>query len=373
MKQLFSILFTLCLLAVGHAQTINISTGMGTIGTIDTWKVGLASPTTANAYVIPQHSSGLWQVPPASSKWISVSAAGTGAGRTNFIYEKNFSVPANRKQLNYDLDVAADDELKKIELVKPNGTAINIPFITTTSYKFTKHISSIVDCPDMGDWKLRITVFCGDNSFGPTGLLVSGTINLTEGACTIPLPNNTCCPPFNTAVLRQTMVYKGTGGIGDPYTLVWNPNNTVLLQIQAYVNYLHILKPCINSMAIEFRLHNQGTGNLPITTSWGPQIGGIGYINFTANSTGQSSVVNSLPVNFFPANAMQPGTWYAITTGMYHNECGLQMFNIQCAENTIYVRLQVMGLKGGSGTPILEFSDGKKLITQEAKPNSGRG
>lgn len=361
------------IIATGYGQTINISTGMGTIGTIDTWKVGLASPATGNAYVIPQHSSGYWQVPPTPVKWIGVSAAGTGAAQTNFIYEKKFSVPANRKQLNYDLDVAADDVLKKIELVKPNGTAINISFTTTSAYKFTKHISSVVDCPDMGDWKLRITVFCADNSVGPTGLLVSGNINLIEGACTIPLPNSTCCPPFNAAVLRQTMVYKGTGGIGDPYTLVWNPDNVVLLQIQAYVNYLHILKPCINGMAIEFRLHNQGTGNLPITTAWGPQIGAIGYINFTANSTGQSSMINTLPVNFFPANAMQPGTWYALTTGMYHNDCVPQMFGPECANNTIYVRVQVIGFKGGSGTPTLEFSDGKKIIAPVVNATLGKG
>lgn len=178
---------------------------------------------------------------------------------------------------------------------------------------------------------------------------------------------NTCCPPWNKEVLGKSMQYKGTGGISDPYTLVWNPSALFQSQMQAYLNYIGLLNQCVTKMSMEFRLHNQGTGATPNIGGWGPMIGSIGYVSFTKNTTGVSTLSNlPAPISLFPANGMLPNIWYAITAGIYH-DCGQQFFGKDCAENTIYVRVQFMAAKGASSEGnaagnTLEISDGKKII-----------
>ena len=168
----------------------NVNTGMGNIGTIDTWKAGATIPL-GNSYVIANSFPGLWETTSTSintPKWISVSTGGKGSGQTDFIYEKTFTVPAGIMQLKSNFKIAADDVLKKVELIQPNSTKINVAFTNTGNYKFTKLITDSLACPVKGEWTLRVTVFCGDakGTQGWTGLLVSGNINLKEGKCPPP-------------------------------------------------------------------------------------------------------------------------------------------------------------------------------------------
>ncbi len=179
---------TLFITSMGFSQ--NVNTGMGSIGTVDSWKVGTTIPL-GNSYVIANSFPGLWETTSVSintPKWISVSTGGKGSGQTDFIYEKKFTVPAGIMQLKCNFKIAADDVLKKIELIQPNSTKVNIGFTNTGNYKFTKLITDSLVCPVKGDWTLRVTVFCGDakGTQGWTALLVSGNINFKEGKCPPP-------------------------------------------------------------------------------------------------------------------------------------------------------------------------------------------
>jgi hypothetical protein len=196
MKKILSVLMImLSINIVSFSQ--NVSTGLGTIGSIDTWQI--VSPVPGNAFIIPNMYPGTWENTPVAgtgAKWISVSAGGVGSGMTDFVYEKTFAVSSGIKELKCNFSVAVDDELKKIELVN-GGTIINIPFTKTTNYHFVKIDSQVVKCPKAGEWKLRITVFCGDpkGSMGPTALLVSGNLNQVQGEC-CQIPDKKCNPSF---------------------------------------------------------------------------------------------------------------------------------------------------------------------------------
>lgn len=229
MKKLFFFLSIFFTSIVSFAQ-INVSTGLGGIGTPDAWNVGTTIGSSANAFVIPCTFCGTWEtapVPITNAKWISVTAGGTGAGMTDFYYEKKFTVPAGKKTLACDFKVAADDVLKKVELVQPGGAAINIPFTASaTPYKFTNNIAQAIDCPKEGEWVLRVTVFCGDpkGSQGPTALLVSGKINMTDGVCcNCPIPNTninfTICSTLGGGTTATASAIGSSAGLGNGWTL----------------------------------------------------------------------------------------------------------------------------------------------------------
>ena len=210
----------------------NISTGVGTVGSIDSWKVSTTSPATGSTYVLPTGMySGIWEpvpVPVTSAKWISLTPTGMGSGMTDYFYEKSFGVSSGIKEVKCNFKVAADDQLKKVELVDGSGVASNIPFtISLTGYRFTDLITGSVKCPKAGEWKLRITVFCGDpkGSQGATALLVSGNIDQIQGVCC------DCTKPTNTNVNFSLTTTLGGGttasasamgastGLGNGWTL----------------------------------------------------------------------------------------------------------------------------------------------------------
>jgi len=60
---------------------------------------------------------------------------------------------------------------------------------------------------------------------------------------------------------------------------------------------------------------------------------------------------------------MNVNTWYMVHTGTYL-ENGQKFFPDTCANNEINVRFQVLNNKsaGTSSQPVLEFSDGKRVI-----------
>ena len=60
-----------------------------------------------------------------------------------------------------------------------------------------------------------------------------------------------------------------------------------------------------------------------------------------------------------PPLNMVVGTWYMVHTGIYL-ENGQTFFPDKCANNEIFVQIKVTPkMRGG---PVLEFSDGKKVI-----------
>jgi len=182
-------------------------------------------------------------------------------------------------------------------------------------------------------------------------------------ACDMPPTDvDPCCPPWNQNLLKDMMFYQGSGSISAPYTLAFQPTTAFKNQMQIYINYLHALNPAMT--AIAWRLHDEGTGNLPFTY-WGTQIPPTAYVSWTWNTTGIGNPVLSPATGFFtqpayPAFPMQVGTWYAVQTGIYL-ENGQHFFPDKCAENTIYVRVQVLAAKA-RGAQVLEISDGKRVI-----------
>jgi hypothetical protein len=229
-----------CLGLVG--QQINISTGLGVNNTNEpTWKAGTAVPATSTPYI--NHASSVWEPNPVATnaKWI-IPSSNNGMGQTTYYYERPFSVSAGIKLLSLNINVTADDVLNNIELVRPNNTVITIPFgQSTTGYKFTKEVIDSANCPTEGIWKLRVKTFCADDAGNNklTGLLVSGYVNLVKGDCgtAAPVATDPCCPPWNKEIMKNFMVYSGSGNISAPYTLLFQPNAAFNNQMQAYINY----------------------------------------------------------------------------------------------------------------------------------------
>lgn len=174
-------------------------------------------------------------------------------------------------------------------------------------------------------------------------------------------PTDPCCPPWNKDVLKDVMFYEGQGSISAPYTLVFKPSASLMSQMPAYLAYLNSLNPATNTIIIEWRLYDQGPGNvavapgtqLPpplITTTW------------SIPSTGNPSVSHAnffqLPPTPFP---MQVGQWYSIET-VIRLGGGQTFFPEKCARSSMQVRVQAIFSKGQSSGAVLEYSDGQKII-----------
>lgn len=153
-----------------------------------------------------------------------------------------------------------------------------------------------------------------------------------------------CCPPWNSGMLADMLFYKGSGSIAAPYTLQFQPTDAFEAQIQAYLNYLNILNPAINSIVIHFRLNDAGTGSVPIS---GPM---VGFNHFVAWGAGGGGVPINGPIEFFTLQnePMQVNRWYRVHTGIFLND-NEQFFPAQCASNHVDVRIQVQGGPGSAG------------------------
>jgi hypothetical protein len=176
-----------------------------------------------------------------------------------------------------------------------------------------------------------------------------------------------CCPPWNKELLKQSMKYKGSGSINDPYTLNFVPTTQFKNQMQAYLNYLYSLNPAYSSIVIEFVAHDQGA--IPPTTGYiSNPVGGTHYVTWTNNTTGVGNPTNIAGIySGFP---FQVNRWYFIHTGIYHSS-GPSFFPFKCAENDIWVRISVQNSMKAANSPtsslpagnaVLEISNGKKII-----------
>jgi hypothetical protein len=160
--------------------------------------------------------------------------------------------------------------------------------------------------------------------------------------CPAPDP---CCPPWNASALEEMMIYQGTGGISAPYTLRFQPAPAFNSQMQAYIDYVHLLNPAATQITMEFRLHDGGNGTAPFM---GTLLGVPHYITWQA---GLSSGPFPAP-SFFsgPPETMVVNHWYYVHTGIYL-ENGQQFFPASCANNDIGVRIQVQPQATTRGAP----------------------
>ncbi len=163
---------------------------------------------------------------------------------------------------------------------------------------------------------------------------------------------NPCCPPWNQDRLAEMMFYQGSGSIAAPYTLKFQPTAAFKSQMQAYIDYLHSINPAINAITIDWRLHDQGTGAAP-SVPLGPQVDVTAFTTWTNGGNGDPAVTGD--PSFFSTPQPYPlviGTWYRVHTGIYLENAQV-FFGDNCAENEIWVRVQVLK-KGGQG-PVLEI------------------
>jgi hypothetical protein len=167
-------------------------------------------------------------------------------------------------------------------------------------------------------------------------------------ACTAPDP---CCPPWNATQLEDMLVYHGSGGIAAPYTLVFTPTVLFKTQIQAYIDYVHVMNPSINEIVIQFGLNDAGSGGNPSPSS--VLYGTTYFIGWFAGALG----VSHGNTNFFTlgTESMQVNRWYRVNTFMYLNN-SLTFFPASCASNVVDVRIQVQqALRGVAGSRVLQI------------------
>jgi len=159
-------------------------------------------------------------------------------------------------------------------------------------------------------------------------------------------PSDPCCPPWNKSKLEDMLFYSGSGSIADPYTLKFQPTPALSAQMQAYIEYVHLVNPAVPAITIHFRVNDAGTGATP---TGGPQIGLDHWVSWFAGPPGGPQPVP----NFFNLGneLLQINRWYRIHTGIYF-ENGQTFFPDSCANNDVDVRIQV---QPHSLAPVLEI------------------
>lgn len=185
MKKLF-FFAALCLLITNASfgQTINVSTGLGTVGSMDpNWKLAAPIPAgaTANTYIV-NNINNIWQSTPISgsnAQWINPSTTLGTQTPGLYIFERSFTVTASAT-LVYNLALTFDDDLQSIEIVRPNGTTIPLTVVRTQPYFLSRAIDGKVDCAEIGEWKIRVIVNYMDYI---GGFMLSGSVNIKPQIC----------------------------------------------------------------------------------------------------------------------------------------------------------------------------------------------
>lgn len=193
-----------------------------------------------------------------------------------------------------------------------------------------------------------------------------GNVAGRNNDCAAPVkPTDPCCPPWDKERLKDSMVYKGSGSIGAPYTLSFD-KTPVDGPMSIYIKYLNSLNANITDITIDWSLLDGGTSSVsvpgaqvggPVSTTWNS---GGGLQNFTA---------------FFNGFPMQVGRWYRVRTVIHLNN-GQKFFPEKCAVVEMDVRIQVIGarMRDGAAPPaVLEFGDGtSKPIQSGTAPPATR-
>lgn len=227
------------------------------------------------------------------------------------------------------------------------------------------------------DWRLIANFNISGATISPKeiGKKGSGFVEGKNNDCSIkpdvpPVAVDPCCPPINPDLIKENLVYKGSGSFNAPYTLKFQqPPLTPQMaafnnSMQAYINYVHTANSSVNKMVVEWKLHDQGSGGTAATTP-GPLLE-TNFTTWTAGGSGNPVITGV--TNFFgtPTGSvtsqfpMKVNNWYLIRTrtitqkGTFYSE--------KCIENDVLVRIQILAFARG-GSPVLEISNrGGKII-----------
>lgn len=170
--------------------------------------------------------------------------------------------------------------------------------------------------------------------------------------CTAAPPPNPCCPPWNAALYEDMLFYHGYGSIADPYTLKFVPTPAFISAMQSYINYVSGLTPA-TQITIHFNIYDAGTGNtpgggVPVTLDY--------WTTWTAGGTTNS------PAPTWFTESLQVNRWYRVHTGIYL-EGGHTFFPPECADNDVFVRVQV--LPAMHDGPVLQFRNAAGRVTEK--------
>lgn len=170
-------------------------------------------------------------------------------------------------------------------------------------------------------------------------------------------PKDPCCPPWDAATYETMLFYDGTGSIADPYTLKFVPSPTFKAQMQAYINYVSTVTPA-TQITIHFDIWDAGTGNTP---GPGPIISAPYWATWTAGTTSN----NPTPTPTWFTELLQVNHWYMFDTGMYL-EGNHTFFPTHCANNQVWIRIQVQTSVTGETQRVMQFRDAAGQITERA-------
>jgi hypothetical protein len=181
----------------------NISTGIDALGkatalgTTDLWKI--TSPAGKTAKSVDAYLP-YWNPTPiagTNAQWISGSANARAQTPGDYVFERTFTVATGISQLDYDLQLAYDDDLKNLSIIDPSGNATDLTSKVVrstmpTAYFLNNHIKGSIKCPLKGTWRIVVIVNFYDST---AAFLLSGKIDQKQGNC-CEIPDEKCSPNF---------------------------------------------------------------------------------------------------------------------------------------------------------------------------------
>jgi hypothetical protein len=246
----------------------------------------------------------------------------------------------------------------------------------TSPATFTHNIAGVT--PADGKWQAQSFTFTASGSdviaFGTAMPANAGPqVDDVSMVCTphppAPPTVNPCCPPWNTAALRDNMFYQGVGGIGGQYTLKFTPSTLLNSQLTAYMAYVHVMVPTATSISVDFKMYDAGIGGSPVL---GLAVSGSSTETWLTSGPPTPSAPTWFVTPPLTSTHMQIGRWYTIQTVIHLNPGGAVFFSDSCSRVDMSVRLQVLGrapnAPGGEGVLQFRMPDGKIVERSVKQP-----
>lgn len=185
-------------------------------------------------------------------------------------------------------------------------------------------------------------------------------------------PFDPCCPPLTKESMVDYFKFVPTGGLTDPYQVVFQEDQNFKNKMQAYIDLLKLTCGA-NELHFSWQLCDKGTGSQPANNYCNNSIEKE-YFHFVAGGNGV--IQNSAYINtgFFndTGKECQPNTWYSIVVGMYPNN-QLNCFDTRkCSATTAFdFRFQIQ--KNRSSKPVIEIRGiGKRKLERPKKTNNSK-
>jgi hypothetical protein len=176
----------------------NISTGVDFSGNaialnaIDPYWQLSSSPHPIGTPVYNTTPSNIWYADPTtllSASWVNATGSYLLNAPGTYVYERDIVIDSNVYNFDLDFSIACDDWLVSVELIKPDFTSINLPFVSIQNpITLSQPIISSIANPMIGTWKIRVTM----NTYISTpqniagGFLLTGHTILNSRTLTLP-------------------------------------------------------------------------------------------------------------------------------------------------------------------------------------------